>query len=496
MSLESPATPVIQLEHVSLQFSGRTVLEDVSLEIAKGEFIAILGASGGGKSTLLRLIAGLLSGSGKLEVRAATAMVFQDYRLLPWRTVKQNVQLPAELGGAGMPADEALTLVGMKAFTNLYPHQLSGGMRARIAIARALAQDAPILLMDEPFAALDALVRERFNLELKKIHEKTGKTILLVTHSIREAVYLADRVAVIKDGRIELILETKGQGRITAFTEPLEAQLRNVLGVADSTHIEEPAPNLRFPWELIGVLSMVATLLLAWLIFVPESTLIFPTLGTVWQTILEKQEILLLGALETLRITGLGLLWSLVLGVGAGYTFGKVRVLERLFSPFVVALQAVPVIIIAPILVVLLGFGTPSRVIVATLISLFPILTATMIGVREVDKLYREVFQTMRSGFWGMLSKLEFPGALPVMLGGLRNTASLALIGAIVAEFTFNTDTAGQRASGLGALAQSARYAGNIELLFAAVIILIVLGITMYVLISALERWVLRYRRK
>ncbi len=493
MSLE-PAPIVINLENVSLNFNAQSVLENVSLSVAKGEFIAILGSSGGGKSTLLRLIAGLLQGSGKLEVTAATAMVFQDYRLLPWRTVRQNVLLPSQLGSAGMNPDEALTLVGMKNFASLYPHQLSGGMRARVAIARALAQDAPILLMDEPFAALDALVRERFNLELKKIHEKTGKTILLVTHSIREAVYLADRVAVIKNKQIELILETKGQGRITAFTEPLEAQLRNVLGVADSTYLEQPAPALRFPWELIGVLGMVSMLLLAWMVLVPESTLIFPTLNKVGIALLERRSILVDGALETLRITGLGLLFSVIIGVGTGYVFGKVKILERLFSPFVVALQAVPVIVIAPILVFALDYSTTSKVVVATLISLFPILTATMIGLREVDNLYQEVFRTMRANFWGILTRLEFPGALPVMLGGLRNTASLALIGAVVAEFTFGTSNNGN--SGLGALAQRYRSEFSPDLLFAAVLVLIALGIGIYGLITLLESWVLRYRKR
>jgi NitT/TauT family transport system ATP-binding protein len=264
--------------------------------------------------------------------------------------------------------------------------------------------------------------------------------------------------------------------------------------VADSTHLEETAPALRFPWELIGVLGMVFMLLLAWTVFVPESTLTFPTLAKVGTALLEYRNTLASGALETLRITGLGLLFSVIIGVGAGYVFGKVKVLERLFSPFVVALQAVPVIVIAPILVVLLGFGTNSKVIVATLISLFPILTATMIGLREVDTLYQEVFRTMRANFWGILTRLEFPGALPVMLGGLRNTASLALIGTVVAEFTFGADN--QSASGLGALAQRNRYTADTDLLFAAVLVLIALGIGIYSLISLLESWVLRYRKK
>jgi NitT/TauT family transport system ATP-binding protein len=491
VSLEPPA---IDLQHVSLDFHSRRVLENISLTVQKGEFIAILGSSGGGKSTLLRLIAGLLRGSGKLEVSGSTAMVFQDYRLLPWRTVRQNVQLPAELGRGGMKADEALALVGMKNYAALYPHQLSGGMRARVAIARALAQDADILLMDEPFAALDALVRERFNLELKKIHEKTGKTILFVTHSIREAVYLADRVMVLKNRRLELVLPTKGEGRITAFTEPLEAQLRDVLGVADSTYVEPPPTTLRFPWEVLGIFGMVLVLLVAWNLAVPAPTPFLPTPGLVWRTMLEKSDLLLPAALETLRIAGLGLLWSLLLGVGAGYLMGKNKLLERLFSPFIVALQAVPVIIIAPILVTVIGYTDTSRIVIASLISLFPILTATMIGVREVDLTYREVFSTLRSSFWGLLSKLEFPGALPVMLGGLRNTVSLALIGTVVAEFAFPANSLGQ--NGLGALAQFARNAFNTEFSFAAVFMLVILGCLLYLAVFVLELWVLRYRRR
>jgi NitT/TauT family transport system ATP-binding protein len=494
----TPLEPVIKLEKVSLEFGGRQVLENISLEVEAGEFIAILGSSGGGKSTLLRLIAGLLRGTGRVQVSHDTAMVFQDYRLLPWRTVRRNVALPLELTGRGMNPDEALALVGMQGFAKLYPHQLSGGMRARVAIARAIAQDAPILLMDEPFAALDALVRERFNLELKKIHEKTGKAIVFVTHSIREAVYLADRVVVIKNGRIERIIATRGQGRLTAFTEPLEAELRSLLGMGDSTHIESTSsePAMQFPWSLLGVVTGLFALLLIWNLAVPQPTTFFPTPGQVWQALLAQRESLGRAALETLRISGIGLLCSLLIGVALGYAMGKVRVLERLLSPFIVGLQAIPVILIAPILVILPGFGfaDPSRVTIATLISLFPILTSTMIGVREVDRIYREVFKTMNSSFWGLLAKLEFPGALPVMLGGLRNTASLALIGTVVAEFTFNTSLNG--VGGLGYVAQSARNSFNYDLAFAAVFCLVVIGVALYLLITLLEHWVLRYRRR
>ena len=154
----------IKLEHVSLEFDGKPVLRDVNFSVKQGEFIALIGPSGGGKSTLLRVIAGLLEARGHVSVNCKPAVVFQDYRLLPWRTVRGNVALPKELTGRGEDADDVLKQVGMLMHADRYPHQLSGGMRARVAIARALAQDSEVLLMDEPFAALDALVRERFNL--------------------------------------------------------------------------------------------------------------------------------------------------------------------------------------------------------------------------------------------------------------------------------------------------------------------------------------------
>lgn len=484
---------IIDLQGVSVDFNGRRVLDKVSLSVQRGEFIAVIGPSGGGKSTLLRIVAGLLEAKGQVRLQGKSAFVFQDYRLLPWRTAHGNAALPLELTGRGMAADEALKQVGMLPYRDLYPHQLSGGMRARVAIARALAQDAEVLLFDEPFAALDALVRERFNLEIKKIHEKTHKTVLFVTHSIREAVYLADRVVVLRDGRIERILETHGEGRLTAFTDGLEAELRELLGVADSTFVTEPPRPLRFPWELLGVLGMLLALLLVWNLALPAPTPFFPTPGLVWRTMLENTGLLTSSAGETLRIAGLGLLWSLGIGVPLGYLMGKFQVLERLISPFIVGLQAVPVIVFAPFLVQLIGYGTPSRVLIAALISLFPMVIATMIGVREVDRVYREVFQTIGSSGWGVLGKLEIPGALPVILGGLRNTVSLALIGTIVAEFTLGTNGF---VGGLGVLVQNARGNLNWALAFSSVFVLIVIGVTLYLLITLLELWVLRYRRR
>ncbi len=260
-----PADAPIVLEDVSVRLGSELILGGVTLDVRRGEFLALIGPSGGGKSTILRVIAGLLEPlSGVVRVGTAPALVFQDYRLLPWRTALRNVTLPADLGaGGGLPPKEALHLVGMDAYAGYFPAHLSGGMRARVALARALAQSGDVLLLDEPFAALDALVRERFNAELRHLHEKTGRTTVLVTHSIREAVWLADRVAVLRNGKIVEILDTRGEGRVSAYTDGLEAHLRGVLGTGDSTRLRTP---VRERLSLSGLLPLAALALglLAW----------------------------------------------------------------------------------------------------------------------------------------------------------------------------------------------------------------------------------------
>ena len=198
-----------------------TVLSDVDLIVPQGEFLTILGPSGCGKSTLLRVVANLLDplggqitvlGNAPEAARRArkTGFVFQDATLLPWRTVGPNIRLPAVVGGrqARQLPDtriaEGMALLGLTALEDRYPSQLSGGQRQRVAIARALIDEPEILLMDEPFGALDEITRDRLNDELLSIWRETGMTILFVTHSIEEAVYLGQRVIVMaaNPGRI------------------------------------------------------------------------------------------------------------------------------------------------------------------------------------------------------------------------------------------------------------------------------------------------------
>ena len=231
---ETPATPKIRLAGLGKSFAIRggepfTALEEITLDVADGEFLVVVGPNGCGKSTLLDLLSGLATpdrGSILIDGREVRGpgldrgIVFQQYALLPWRTAQRNVEFGLEAKprldrlsrkARAERAREILALVELTGFEDRYPHELSGGMRQRVAIARALAFDPDVLLMDEPFAALDAQTRESLQDALLRIWERTGKTIVFITHGIDEAVYLGQRVAVMtsRPGRVKEVVEVR-----------------------------------------------------------------------------------------------------------------------------------------------------------------------------------------------------------------------------------------------------------------------------------------------
>jgi NitT/TauT family transport system ATP-binding protein len=256
------ATVAVSCRNVAVRFftERRSVvaLQNLNVDVAQGELMTLLGPSGCGKSTLLRVVADLIAPTrGSVDVLGGTpaqarlrrdiGFVFQDAALLPWRTALQNVELPLQVAKdkvqsgkkARATPQELLGLVGLKGAENAYPHELSGGMRQRVSIARALVSDPRVLLMDEPFGALDEITRDRLNEELRRVWKDLGMTILFVTHSIHEAAYLGQRVMMMaaNPGRVQEIVPVRlPEDRTLAIRETpefvaLTAHLRRVLEV-------------------------------------------------------------------------------------------------------------------------------------------------------------------------------------------------------------------------------------------------------------------------
>ena len=214
-SVEDSVRPAVAIDHVSKVFGTQGnalhALDNITLDVAPGEFVCLLGASGCGKSTLLNLVAGLdRPTTGTIETGdARTTLMFQESALFPWLTARGNVELPLKIrkvprAERHRKAAELLDIVNLSAFAGKLPHELSGGMRHRVALARSLAQEADVLLMDEPFGALDAMTRDVLHEELERVWRETGLTVIFVTHNVREAVRLGDRVILLssRPGRI------------------------------------------------------------------------------------------------------------------------------------------------------------------------------------------------------------------------------------------------------------------------------------------------------
>jgi len=217
-----PHEPILTIHNLSAVFpdanGGLRALEDISFDVRPREFVCVLGPSGSGKTTLLRILAGLISpASGSFMFghgeQPSIGMVFQQANLMPWRTVIENIKLPLEVkqmdeANARVKAQEMIELVELQGFEDSLPRDLSGGMAQRVAIARALIHDPDLLLLDEPFGSLDALTRERMWTELSRIWQMRQKTVIMVTHSINESLFLADRVLVLtqRPGRVKFDL--------------------------------------------------------------------------------------------------------------------------------------------------------------------------------------------------------------------------------------------------------------------------------------------------
>ncbi len=225
----------VQLKKLNKYFTDKPILRDLDLDIPSGQFVALLGRSGSGKSTLLRILANLdKANSGQIEVPQAKTVVFQEPRLIPWMSTRRNVTFGLHNADANARAEQALQEVGLGHRLDAWPLTLSGGEAQRAALARALVRSPELLLLDEPFAALDALTRARMHILIEKLFLKHQPTTLFVTHDVDEATLLADRVLVLDEGRIvldQLIKLPRPRNREDSQLLPIRATLLSALGI-------------------------------------------------------------------------------------------------------------------------------------------------------------------------------------------------------------------------------------------------------------------------
>ena len=397
----------------------------------------------------------------------AIGLVFQEPRLLPWRTAAANITYPLELAGWAAARRRARVAAwrsssgSTRRVIESRPSELSGGTRQRVALARALALEPEVLLLDEPFSALDALTRERFDLELLRLWDRSATTIVMVTHSIPEAILVADRVVVLspRPGRVvadipvdlarprtiadldaAAVSATAREIRSASATRGADATLPT-----EATSAGRPAPRRRRSHDRPEPLAAggrglrpLRPRLEGWWSSSPASRRsscrrprsVGARFVTAWTD----------GTIEphwptTLLEIVLGFVVGAGLGLVVGYALARSALVERVLSPYLVAAQATPILALAPLLALWFGPGLLGKVLICALIVFFPVAVATMVGIRSVDARLLELGRSLRATRRQVLITLEIPAALPNIFGGLRVGVTLAVVGAIVGEW-------------------------------------------------------------
>ncbi len=543
---------------------GRQVLDHIDIRVPENQFVCLLGASGCGKTTLLRIIAGLttsdtgtVSIGGRIVERPGqqSSLVFQNYGLLPWRTIMRNVEFGLETRGMDIAerrkrSQTYIDRVGLAGSEQLFPHQISGGMQQRTALARAFSKDSEVLLMDEPFAAVDMQTREMLQDELLAIWNSKKTTVVFVTHSIDEAIYLGDRVIVMGDGHINADILTelprprsdgdvKSSPRFAELQREIRAALKHEFpsaktkgGAAERpqsrlTPIEahgdspqavavtkddaptlaprSPAARKLAPSRVLarkkqwgeherGILTRICSVLCtlaAWELYGRGVDPIFMSYPTAIVAAVPKM--LATGELQaafllSARTLIIGLFFAIVTGTVLGALMGRYRFIDHLFDAQINALYSTPNISLIPILILWFGLGITSKIVIVFLAAFFPVVINTYSGVRNVSRGLVEFALAEGASERQIFSKIIVPASLPFIMTGIRLAMGRAVVGMVAGEmFT--------AVSGMGGAIVNYSNSFATDKLFVVIITLALLGVSLTEIVKFAEHRLAPWKR-
>ena len=511
--------PFVDLKGVSLTYrlgkETTLALADATFGIDKGEFIAVVGPSGCGKSTILKLVTGLLPASGG-EVRVAgekvtgpikgVGMAFQNPTLMPWRTTMGNILLPMEVvephkrrfrrhrAEYEARAMKLLYTVGLADFAKRFPWQLSGGMQQRSNLCRALIHEPELLMLDEPFGALDAFTREELWGVMQALWLEKRFTGVLVTHDLREAVFLADTVYVMSRRPGSYRAEPQDRHSAAALARhdlraafrrdrPRAARPHPPGACAVSSDFRREALRIAMPWLALAVLLVVWEI--ACIVFdIPEIILPRPT--KVFAVFVTRFDILMAFCWDTLWTTVIGFLLAIAGGLLLGLAIGASTFVYSGLYPLLIAFNAVPKVAIVPILMIWVGVGALPAVITAFAISFFPIVVNVATGLATIEPEMRDVLRSLGATRTEILTKVGIPRAMPYLFASLKVAITLAFIGSVIAE-----TVGGNR--GIGFLMLSAGARNDAPTTFAGLFAIAIMGVLMYAVCALVEKRMTRW---